>query len=524
MVVTPELVEMVADKVQGKGEPSPESQERVVDYSSLCLPPTNPNVQDLVTPENMQRAELIGWIRQVMEDPEVQQKLNEQAEISWEVLEQINPNAAGLDIGSEEIWTCVPHGRDKEHVRMFETFTPDLTRLVDWLVKCRVDTVAMESTGVYWIPIYDMLEARGITVVLVNARHIKNVPGRKTDVQDCQWIQKLHTYGLLQASFRPPADICAMRTYVRHRERWIELRASQIQYMQKSLLQMNLQLTLVLKDITGQTGMDIIRSIVAGERDPVKLAEFRDPHCKHSQEEIAKALTGNYLPEHLFTLRQGLESYDAYTQQIKACDAELERLYGNFEPVVDIQDYPLPPLPKHKRRRSKGAPDYDLRSYLYQLCGVDLVQIDGLDVILVQKVLAEIGIDMSKWPTAKHFTSWLRLAPHNDISGGKVLRSKTGKTTNRAAQAFRMAAQSVGKTKTALGAFYRRMRTQHGPAKAIVATANKIARIVYHMLKDKRAYIDRGAEHYEEKYKERVLKNLERKAAKLGLKLVPAVS
>jgi transposase len=283
---------------------------------------------------------------------------------------------------------------------------------------------------------------------------------------------------------------------------------------------MNLQLAHVLKDITGKTGMEIIRAIVAGERDPVKLAQFRDPRCASSQDEIAKALTGNYQAEHLFALQQAVAAYDFYTQQIEACDAELEHTYAAFKPVVDVE---TSPLPKGKRRQG-NAPTYDLRSYLYQVCGVDLTQVDGIDAVIAQKILSEIGLDMSRWPSDKHFTSWLRLAPHNDISGGKILRSKTGKTTNRAALAFRLAAQAVSRTDTALGAFFRRMRAKHGPAKAIIATANKIARIVYHMLKDKTAYVDRGADYYEEKYRAQAIKNLERKAAKLGMKVVPVVS
>jgi hypothetical protein len=294
--------------------------------------------------------------------------------------------------------------------------------------------------------------------------------------------------------------------------------------MQKALAQMNVQLTLVLSDITGVTGLQILRAIVAGERDPHTLAQFRDRRCTKSEEEIAKALTGHYRAEHVFELKQGLELYDFYTQQIKACDAELERRYTAFKPVVDIRAQPLPQTPKSKRPPARNTPDYDLRTYLYQLTGIDLTSVDGLNSVLVQDILADIGLDMSKWPDDKHFTSWLRIAPHNDISGGKVLRSKTGKTTNRAARAFRLAAQAVSKTDTALGAFFRRMRAKHGAAKAIVATANKIARIVYHMLKDKQPYIDHGADYYEHKYQEQALQKLKRQAAKLGMKLVPVTA
>jgi transposase len=435
-------------------------------------------------------------------------------------LEQINLNAAGLDIGAAEIWTCVPEGRDEASVRAFQTFTVDLHALADWLAACNVETVAMESTGVYWIPVYEILEAKGFEVYLVNARHIKNVTGRKTDVLDCQWIQQLHTYGLLQASFRPDEDMCALRAYIRHRDNLIRYRSAHIQHMQKALQQMNVQLTNVISDITGQTGMHIIRAIVAGERDPVRLAQYRDPRCRSSEAEIAKALTGNYRDEHVFALQSAVELYDFYNQQIKACDLEIEKHYAAFTPQIDIEVHPLPPAPK-RRSRSTNAPDFDLRSYLYQMCGVDLTQIDGIDALTVQTVTSEIGLDMSKWPTAKHFASWLGLAPYNDVSGGKLLKSGTKKTQNRAAKAFRMSAQSLSRSQSALGAFYRRIRAKHGGPKAITATAHKLARIFYHMLKYRQAYRDPGQDYYEQKYRDRVITNLTRKANDLGFVLVP---
>ena len=444
--------------------------------------------------------------------------------VKLESLKQINLNAAGLDIGSAEIWACVPEERDEQPVRPFDTFTVDLYALADWLEACGVDTVAMESTGVYWIPIYEILEARGFQVYLVNARHIKNVPGRKTDVLDCQWIQQLHTYGLLRASFRPEEEMCALRAYIRHRDNLIRHRSAHVQHMQKALHLMNVQLTNVISDITGQTGMRIIRAIVAGQHDPVQLARYRDPRCASSEEEIAKALTGNYRPEHLFALKQALQLYDFYNQQIRACDVEIEQKYVAIKPVVDIEVDPLPPAPN--RRRSKNEPDFDLRSHLYQICGVDLTRIDGLEALTVQQIITETGVDMSHWLTVKHFCSWLTLAPHNDISGGKVLKSRTMKSKNRAAQAFRMAAQSVGRSNSALGAFYRRMRAKHGAPKAITATAHKLARIFYHMLKYGEEYNDPGQDYYEQQYRERVIKNLQRKARELGMELVsqPSVS
>jgi transposase len=435
-------------------------------------------------------------------------------------LKQINLNAAGLDIGATEIWVCVPEGRDETSVRMFETYTADLHRLASWLEACGVDSVAMESTGVYWIPIYEILEARGFEVYLVNARHVKNVAGRKSDVLDCQWIQQLHTYGLLRASFRPEAEMCALRAYVRHRDNLIRYRSAHIQHMQKALQQMNVQLPNVISDITGTTGMQIIRAIVGGEHDPVKLAQLRDPHCKSSEASIAQALTGHYQAEHLFALQQALELYHVYNQKIQACDQEIERRYAAFEPVIDLEIQPLPPSPKRQQRRAHH-PDFDLRSYLYQMCGVDLTRIDGLEAVTLQQIITETGVDMSAWPTAKHFTSWLSLAPQNDISGGKVLKRRTRKSKNRAAQAFRMAAQSVSRSNSALGAFYRRMRAKHGGAKAITATAHKIARIFYHMLKYRQEYHDPGQAYYEQQYRERVIKNLQRRAKELGMELVP---
>lgn len=440
-----------------------------------------------------------------------------------DTLDQINFNPAGLDIGAAEIWACVPTGRDEQPVRCFETFTVDLHALADWLAACGVETVAMESTGVYWIPVYEILEARGFKVYLVNARHLKNVPNKKTDVLDCQWIQKLHTYGLLNASFRPEAEMCALRSYLRQRDNLIRARSTEIQHMQKALHEMNIQLTNVISDITGQTGLQIIRAIVAGERDLVKLAQYRDPRCQSSQSEIAKSLEGHYKPEHLFALQQALAGYDFYTQQIKACDVEIEHKYQAFKPQVDLQTQPLPP-PEKKPRRQATHPDYDLRTYLYQISGVDLTRIDGIDALTAQTILAEIGLDMSQWPSVKHFTSWLGLAPHNDISGGKVLKRKTKKTSNRANTAFRIAAQSAGRSQSALGGFYRRMRAKHGSPKAITATAHKIARTVYHLLKYRDQYIDPGQDYYEQKYRERVIKNLQRKAQELGMQLVPTAA
>jgi transposase len=433
-------------------------------------------------------------------------------------LKQINLNAAGLDIGAAEIWTCVPEGRDEVSVRVFQTFTVDLQALVDWLAACGVETVAMESTGVYWIPVYELLEERGFEVYLVNARHVSNVDGKKTDLLDCQWIQQLHTYGLLRASFRPEADMVSLRAYTRQRDNLIRDRASQIQRMQKALTLMNIQLNNVIRDITGQTGLKIIRDIVAGQHDPVKLAQHRHPRCQSSEDEIAKALQGHYRAEHLFALQQALDLYDYYSQKIYECDLEIEAKFATFKPQVDLDQKPLPP-PKKKRQR-KNDPHFDLRTALYKTCGLDLTAIDGIDAVSAQKIIAEIGLDMSRWPTVKHFTSWLGLAPNNKITGGKIISRHTNKSHNPAAQVLRVVARSLARSDSALGAFYRRIRAQKGAAVANVATAHKLARLIYAMLNNRSDYQDPGAEAYNEQYRQRVIKNLQRRAKKLGFELV----
>jgi len=440
-----------------------------------------------------------------------------------DILEQINADAAGLDIGAEEIWACVPAGRDSTSVRVFPTFTADLHALADWLQACQVKTVAMESTGVYWIPVYEILESRGFEVYLVNARYIKNVPGRKTDVLDCQWIQQLHSYGLLHASFRPSEEICALRALARHRDNLIQHRSAHIQHMQKALELMNVKLTEVVSDITGVTGLSIIRAIVGGERDPQYLASFRQSGCKKSEAQIAKALQGNYKPEHIFVLKQSLAQYDFYLGQIQECDAEMEAMYAALPPSDPQSRAPSPPKPKGGKPRKNQA-HYDLATALYELVGVDLTAIDGIDALTAQTIITEIGLDVSAWPTVKHFTSWLGLAPHNDISGGKVLRSRTKKTQNKANLAFRLAAQSLHRSQSAVGAFHRRMKAKHGPAKATTATAHKLARMVYFMVKNRTDYVDPGVTYYEQQYRDRTIRNLKRKAASLGMELVPVAA
>lgn len=438
-----------------------------------------------------------------------------------DVLTILNANAAGIDIGLAESWVSVPADRDPQPVRQFDMNTPDLIAIADWLKACGVTTVAMESTGVYWIPLYEILEARGFKVYLVNARHAKNLPGRKKDEADAQWLRRLHTFGLLNNSFRPEGEMGVVRAYLRHRAELIEHRAAHIQHMQKAMQQMNVRLSPTVTDITGVTGMAIIRAILAGERDPVKLAELRNPCCAQPESEFIKALTGNYRDEHVFALKQAVALYDCYTDQIRECDQELERKFSTLKPVHE--EAVLPPLDATDKRNthSKNAPAYDGRRLLYQLLGIDLVAVHGLNEATAQTIISEIGTDMSRWSDDKHFCSWLGLAPHTDISGGKVLRSRTLKTHNRAGQAFRLAAQAVAKTDTAYGAFFRRMRAMHGPKKAIVATAHKIARAVYHMLREHKPFNVVNAETYLKRDREREIARLEKKATKLGYTLAP---
>ena len=433
----------------------------------------------------------------------------------------VYPNAAGLDIGSAEIVVAVPPDRDAEPVRVFATFTPDLHALVAWLVACGIDTVAMESTGVFWIPIYELLEQHGIVPYLVNARHVKTVPGRKTDWNDAQWLQKLHALGLLQASFRPATEIRTLRTLVRYRAELIERRAPHINHMIQALKHMNIQLNLVLTDITGVSGLAMLRAIIAGERDPQQLVQFRQPGCKHSEADIIKALTGTWDDAQLFVLHQAVDLFDYYTTKIVECDTKLEQQYKAMESRWE-PDAPLPDLPPAKPdSKSKNALTFNARAQIARVIGVDLVAVMGLSAVTVQTILSEIGTDMERFPTVKHFCSWLGLAPHNDISGGKVLRSRTMKVRNRANQAFRQAAQSVAKSDSSFGAYYRAMRARLGPKQAIVATAHKIARTVYQLLKTGEPYQEQSAAEYDHKRQERERKHLERRAQKLGYTLAP---
>lgn len=433
----------------------------------------------------------------------------------------IHERAAGVDIGSRFHVVAVAAELCDEPVQTFAAFTRDLQRMADWLVAIGVKTVAMESTGVYWVPVYEVLEGHGIEVILANARETRAVPGRKTDVIDAQWLQRLHACGLLRASFRPGRDIAALRVYLRLRERHLDYAAAHIQHMQKALTLMNLQLHHVVADVTGVTGMKIIRAIVKGERDPHELAQMRDPRCKASLDTVRAALVGNYQPEHLFTLSQALALYDFYQTRVDECDVQIEAVLAA---LVADKECPSVPLPKARHRTTQpNAVSFDVRPVLYQLAGVDLTQIHGIGPYLALRLIGECGTDLSRWRSAKHFTSWLTLSPGSKISGGKVLSAHTRKTTNRVAAHLRLAAVTVGRTNTALGAFYRRLSARIGKAKAVTATARKIAVLFYNAMRFGIDYQDPGASHYEQKYRDRVIKQLHRKAAEFGFTLQETV-
>ncbi len=438
-------------------------------------------------------------------------------------MSQVNEDAAGVDIGAEEIVVCVSGDENTQIVKGFGNYTVDLQSIGLWLKEHNAKTVAMESTGVYWIPLFEVLESMGFQCLLISSRSLRRVSGRKSDILDAQWIQTLHSYGLLESSFRPQADLVALRTLLRHRAQLLEHRAPHILHMQKSMLQMNVQLSQALSDITGETGQAIIRAIVAGERDPQKLAAYRDRNCKKSAEEIGRALTGTWRAEHLFTLKQSLELYDFYTRQVEVCDAEIDRMYALTRP--DWEAGELKPLSVGKRNsHSKNAPkdQETIRQHLKRIAGVDLSAVNGINVSGAQKVIMECGTDMLQFPKEGNYCSWLGLAPKHEISGGKVLKNRTLKTKNRAGQAFRMAAQSVKNSDCVFGMMYRRFRSHMDNRQATVATAHAIARVVYRMLKYKVEFEEIDVTEYEKKYEEQQVKYLTKKAAKLGFQLVPA--
>ncbi len=432
-------------------------------------------------------------------------------------LSTINEHAAGIDVGSTFHVVAVRSDQDDEPVRTFRSFSGDLHAMADWLKRVGIMTVAMESTGVYWIPVFEILEVHGFEVLLVNARDVKNVPGRKTDVNDAQWLQRLHQHGLLRASFRPRDEVVGLRAYLRHRQGVVEYAASHVQHMQKALMQMNVQLHHVVADITGVTGLKIVRAIVAGRRAPEELAKHRDARCAASEETIREALTGNYRPEHVFALKQALELWDVYQAKIAECDVEIE---AALKSLNDQHPPPGTPPPARRQSKAKNEPNFDVRTALHKMLGVDLSQIHGFSPYTILRLVAECGDDMTKWPTEKHFTSWLSLAPGNKISGGRVLSSRTRRSSNRTAALLRLVAVSVGKTQTALGAFYRRLGARIGKAKAVTATARKLAILFYRAVRFGMTYADPGAKYYEERYRRRVIENLTRRAKNLGYQLV----
>jgi len=436
-------------------------------------------------------------------------------------------SAAGVDVGAREMFVAVPPDRDAHPVQVFNTFTEDLHRLADWLVACGVTTVAMESTGVFWIPLYDILEGRGLKPCLVNARHMKNVPGRRTDWHECQWLQYLHSVGLLRGAFRPEADICTVRVLIRHRDELVQIASQHVQHMHKALTQMNLQIHHVISDITGLTGLAIVDAILGGQRDAGELTKLRDPRIKADQETIRKSLVGNWRREHLFTLKQSRELYRTYQQQVVECDHEIDQLLGALEPRVDPSKKPLPPDRKRnrsgkKRRKKYGnvEADFDLRTEAYKLFGVDVTQIPGVETIALP-LFSEIGRDLSKWSTAAHFASWLALCPDNDISGGRVLWKGVRKVKNRAGQMFRLAAHSLHRSLTPLGNYLRRMKAKLGPAAATTATAHKIATIFYTLVRNQVEYDESVWAQRDAERDIRLEAKLKRQAKQRGYKLVP---
>lgn len=429
-----------------------------------------------------------------------------------------HPNAAGIDIGSMSHFVAVPPDRDDEPVREFPSFTADLNALADWLKACGVDTVAMESTGVYWIPLFELLESRGFTVFLVNARHVKNVSGRKSDVLDCQWLQQLMSYGLLQGAFRPTDEVCVLRALTRQRAMLLGSQARQVQHMQKALTQMNIQLANVISDVVGETGQRILRAIVAGERDGNVLAAMKDVRIRASNDEIVKSLQGNWRDEHLFALKQALGLFDFIGTQLAECDREIE------QQLQCLQTHDGEPGKGKKKSTPRNAPKFDLRTQLFKMCGVDLTRIDGIHVTTALTVISEVGVDMSRFPSDKHFASWLGLCPGTKITGGKVMSGKTKRSANRAAQALRLAASALRTSQSALGAYFRRLCSRMDKSKAVTAAAHKLARLIYAMLTKGEEYTDQGQDYYEERYRERVLKQLNQRAEKMGMKLVVAES
>jgi len=433
----------------------------------------------------------------------------------------INPDAGGIDIGSTEHYVALPPDREGPTVRAFGCLTPDLEAMAQWLNAHHVKTVAVESTGVYWVPVASVLEAHGIDVRLVDAHHTRGVPGRKTDVLDCQWIQELHSHGLLKAAFRLTPEMQLVRTLWRQRADLIAQCAQRVLEMHKALECMNLQLHKVIADVTGTTGLHIIRAIVQGERNPKTLAAMRNFRCKSSEETIEKALTGNWRDDHLFLLKQSLAIYDFLHEQINECDKEIDRLVKR---LTDQQRADGPTTSgKESGRKRRNAPEkniLDLHRELIRITGVDLTKIEAIDAMTAFTVISEQGVDMSQFPSVKHFCSHMGLCPGNKVSGGKRLSGRTRKVQSRAAKALRIAAQTLEKSDSALGAFYRRLKFNKGAAKAITAAAHKLAQRIYAMLTNGEDYVMKGAAEYEQQYRKQRIRQVFNQAKKLGYQLL----
>ena len=439
-------------------------------------------------------------------------------------LEVVHPDAAGIDIGNESHYVAVPPSRANQSVRQFGCTTAELKAMAAWLLQCRIRTVAMQSTGVYWIAVYDILEAAGLEVYLVNARDTKNLPGRKSDVQESQWLMKLHTYGLLRNSFRPSQEIRKMRTYWRQRNDLVQSAGRYIQRIQKVLTQMNIQLANVLSDVSGVTGQAIIKAILAGERNPHKLAELRDRRVRASKAEIASYLEGHWQEDLLFVMKQEQEGYEFCQQQIAACDQQLEQYLQQREDRSQGASLPEETRKGRLRKEKKGKPQFDLRAELFRMSGTDLTRIDGLDVRTATTILSEAGSDMNKWPDEHHFVSWLRLCPDNRISGDKVIGKGRLPTNNRASIALKMAASTLRASNSYLGAQFRRLRSKLGAPIAIKAMAAKLARLVYRMLRYGMQFVDRGADFYNTQHRKLQIAHLKSKAAGLGFRIVEATA
>ena len=451
--------------------------------------------------------------------PTGEQNRSVKKRVDWKALDIVHPDAAGIDVGGSEHWVAVSPDRDPEPVRRFGCFTADLREMGRWLVEKGVRSVAMQSTGVYWMPVFEVLEQQGLEVYLVNAQHTKNVPGRKSDVQECQWLLKLHAFGLLNNSFQPTAEIRIARTLWRQRSNLVGEASSVIQRMQKVLTEMNVQLSNVLSDVSGLSGMRIIGAILGGERDPWKLATFVEPEVRATPADIARSLEGNWREELLFVLRQHVEFYRIYQEKVTDCDLQLRKHLESLGSKVDLKTQPIGRRPKGKKS-SKNAPGFDLRTELYRITGIDWTQINGIDVLTAQTVIAEAGADLSAFPTEKQFASWLGLSPTNEQSGAKILNRRTRKVVNRATTAFRNAALTLLRSQSYLGAQYRRLRTRLGAPKAITAMARKLACLFYRLIKHGQPYVDKGTEYYETKYREQQIRSLAKRAQKLGLQLI----